>query len=291
MKIIKTLTPDNGGFYGELYKPNKDICPQKVLICFSGSDGDYKNCKLLAKWFCERGFNTFALPFVKMPGLPSEFIKVPADIVETAADWLHNYGFEKVGVYGISMGAELGLLAGSLSPKINAVIAVSPLYFVSAAFTFKKKGIVLPTSVYSWRGKELPHAELKERVPIGRILAGVLKRDISMRCIYDNEMENCPKKAEIAVENINGPILLISSEQDSMWPSYESGEKIVERLNRHDFKYSFEHIHYPVCSHYMIPMDTPTAKKIFAVERKYPQRCGESRRDAGERTIEFLEEW
>ncbi len=67
-----------------MYKPDKDICPKKVLRCFSGSGGDYRNCKLLAKWFCERVFNTFAMPFVKMPVLPSEFIRVPADIVETA---------------------------------------------------------------------------------------------------------------------------------------------------------------------------------------------------------------
>ncbi len=291
MKTIETLTPENGGFYGELYEPDGNTYPNKVLICYSGSDGDYESCKLLAKWFCERGFNTFALPFVKMPGLPSEFIRVPVDIVETAAKWLHEYGFEKVGVYGISMGAEMSLLAGSLSEEINAVIAVSPLYFVSAAFTFKKSQIVLPMSVYSWRGKELPHAELKGRTPIGKMLAGLLKRDISMRCIYDNEMENCPKEAEIAVENINGPVLLISAENDSMWPSYESGEKVVERLRKNGFKHHFEHIHYPVCSHYMIPIDMPAAKMLFAVERKYPEKCGESRRDAGERTIEFLKNW
>ena len=40
---------------------------------------------------------------------------------------LHSMGYEKVGLWGISKGAELALTAGSLLPGlVNAVIAVAP---------------------------------------------------------------------------------------------------------------------------------------------------------------------
>ena len=60
-------------------------------------------------------------------GLPGRFSRVPLDYLEAAAKRLHDMGYEKVGLWGISKGAELALTAGSLLPNlVNAVIAVAP---------------------------------------------------------------------------------------------------------------------------------------------------------------------
>ena len=51
--------------------------------------------------------------------------------------------YEKVGLWGISKGAELALTAGSLLPKlVNAVIAVAPMNTVCQGFV-KEKGVSL----------------------------------------------------------------------------------------------------------------------------------------------------
>ena len=64
---------------------------------------------------------------------------------------LHAMGYEKVGLWGISKGAELALTAGSPLPGlVNAVVAVAPMNTVCQAFV-KGKGIVfLPGSCWSF---------------------------------------------------------------------------------------------------------------------------------------------
>ena len=50
------------------------------------------------------------------------------------------------------------------------------------------------------------------------------------------------KKAEIKVENIKGPILIISGKNDDQWSATAMSNKIVERLQAHNFSYYNEHI-------------------------------------------------
>lgn len=82
---------------------------------------------MLAQVFQAQGLTTLALACVLEEGLPQKFLNVPIDPLEAAAKRLHDMGYEKVGLWGISKGAELALVAGSLLPGlVNAVIAVAP---------------------------------------------------------------------------------------------------------------------------------------------------------------------
>ena len=118
-----TLTPKTeftlkkDGFIGALYQPEQDEYPGKAVIMFGGSDGIYNLTKLVAEQYVKRGMTILALAYWNEPGLPDGFEKVPVDSVEKAVLWLRGQGFENVGLWGISMGAELALLAGSLMPQ------------------------------------------------------------------------------------------------------------------------------------------------------------------------------
>lgn len=92
-------------FHGELFQPIEDKYPGKALICFSGSDGGYEMSKLLAAVFQSHGLTTLAIAYVGEEGLPDKFVNVPIDTIETAAKHLHNLGYEKVGLWGISKGS------------------------------------------------------------------------------------------------------------------------------------------------------------------------------------------
>ena len=56
------------------------------------------------------------------------------------------------------------------------------------------------------------------------------------------ENKNAVKKAEIKVENINGPILVISGKNDDQWPAPEMSDQLMARLKRKGFKHDYEHI-------------------------------------------------
>ena len=153
----RNFTCEQDGFVGSLYRPEQDLFPGKALICFSGSDGNFQLTRKLATVFQSCGLTALALAYVMEDSLPDQFYRVPIDPLEMAAKRLHDMGYEKVGLWGISKGAELALTAGSLLPGlVNAVVAVAPISTVCQGFS-KKKGIqILPGSSWSFHGEELP---------------------------------------------------------------------------------------------------------------------------------------
>lgn len=105
-------------------------------------------------------------------GLPKQFSRVPIDYIEAAAKRLHGMGYEKVGLWGISKGAELALTAGSLLPGlVNAVIAVAPMNTGCQGFKKDKGNFFIPGSSWSFHGEELPYTAYKtEKFPLGQVL-------------------------------------------------------------------------------------------------------------------------
>ena len=56
------------------------------------------------------------------------------------------------------------------------------------------------------------------------------------------EDEKAVKNAEIEVEKINGPILILSGKNDDQSHATSMSNKIIERLNKNNFKYYNKHI-------------------------------------------------
>ena len=114
----ETFCIKTDGFHAELFRPEQDKYPGKVLICFSGSDGKFELARRLAAVFQSHGLTVLALAYVMEEGLPDQFYHVPIDTLEAAAKRLHEMGYDKVGLWGISKGAELALTASSLLPDL-----------------------------------------------------------------------------------------------------------------------------------------------------------------------------
>ena len=289
-----TYRVETDGFYGELFTPAEDKFPGKALICFSGSDGGIELSKILAGVFQTHGLTTLALAYVLEDGLPKQFSCIPIDYIETAAKRLHDMGYEKVGLWGISKGAELALTAGSLLPGlVNAVVAVAPMNTVCQGFK-KDKGIFfIPGSSWSFHGEELPYTAYKtEKFPLGQVLRESIRaKEVTMYDLYLPLVQDPDTAAVIKVEKITGPILLISSKMDVMWPSELAAEKIIKRLQESDFRYPYRHLSYDHGSHLFVPLDLPSAK-FFKGERgenKEPAR--KDRMDSLVQTLEFVSQW
>lgn len=295
MKMQNTtyrVQPD--GFYGELFLPAEDRYPGKALICFSGSDGGIGLSRMLAGVFQAQGLTTLALAYVLEEGLPDRFSKVPIDSVEAAAKRLHAMGYEKVGLWGISKGAELALTAGSLLPGlVNAVIAVSPMSTVCQGFV-KEKGIAfLPGSSWSFHGNEVPYTPYgMEKFPLGDILRKSIRiGDITMYDLYLPLVQHPNPDAVIRAETITGPILLISSQMDNMWPSEPAAEQIMARLQAQHFPYFYQHLSYDYGSHLFVPMDLPSAKFFKGDRGKNKENGRKARMDSLAKTLEFVARW
>ncbi len=290
----ETFRMKTDGFHGELFRPARDEYPGKALICFGGSDGKFELARMLAAVFQKRGLTTLALAYVMEEGLPDCFYHVPIDPLETAAKRLHEMGCEKVGLWGISKGAELALTAGSLLPNlVNAVAAVAPMSIVCQGFSEEKGITVMPGSSWSFHGEEVPYQSFGiEKFPFGQVLRKSLKaREVTMYDLYLPMVEHPDPAAVIRVENITGPVLLISSRMDTMWPSEPAAKRIMERLREHDFPYPYRHLSYEYGSHLFVPMELKLAKFFVGDRGKYKKPGRKARMDSLDKTLEFVSHW
>lgn len=282
------------GFHGELFRPEQDSYPGRVLICFSGSDGKFELSRMLAQVFQARGLTALALAYVMEEGLPRQFYHVPIDPLEAAAVRLHDMGYEKVGLWGISKGAELALTAGSLLPGlVNAVVAVAPMNTVCQGFS-KTKGItIMPGSTWTFHGEEVPYSSFRmDRFPLGKVLGKSLKaRELTMYDLYIPLVNNPNPDAVIQTERITGPILLISSKMDTMWPSGPAAEQVMKRLQQYGFPYYYQHLSYDYGGHLFVPMELRLAKFFRGDRGKYKELSRKARMDSLEKTLELVSRW
>lgn len=203
-------------------------------------------------------------------------------------------GYEKVGLWGISKGAELALTAGSLLPElVNVVVAVAPMNTVCQGFS-KTKGItIMPGSTWTFHGEEVLYSSFgMDRFPLGKVLQKSLKaRELTMYDLYIPLVMNPNPNAVIQVEKITGPILLISSKMDTMWPSGPAAEQVMKRLQQYGFPYYYQHLSYDHGGHLFVPMELRLAKFFQGDRGKYKELGRKARMDSLEKTLEFVTQW
>lgn len=223
-----------------IYNPAKGEAKNVALIYFGGSEGgmpswDYANDSLPLK-----GYPTLAVKYHEKREKP-HMVRIPLDSIHKLI--LHfksrpEIRGKKLVVDGVSKGAELVLLLGSMFKEIDAVTALAPSQVVWEAIDFEKWQ---DKSTWTYKGKDIPF------MPYNREIFENSKSRLDgyLASLKDKDT----KDAEIKVENIKGPILLFSGESDDSWPASDMGDKIMERLRENNFPYQFEHHVYPNASH------------------------------------------
>jgi hypothetical protein len=101
---------------------------------------------------------------------------------------------------------------------------------VTFPYTTQKRS----TSSWTYLGKEIPAVQVDWDMTEEMGWSGIFKG------IVNNQIET--SKAVINVEDINGPVLLISAKNDNIWPSAFMEKKIIERLDVNEFEHYYNHI-------------------------------------------------
>ena len=227
--------------------------PHPVVIVLSGSGGGFDLDK--AAVLSRHGFATLALAYFGVAPLPTWLHRIPLEYFEAALTWLSAHpeiDSARVGILGVSRGAELALLLGSTFPQIRAIVAYAPSSVAWAASgRDKSTGELIPC--WTWRGKPVPFAPLPLRGFMWRSAFPVvaLKRPVMFRDLFRSGLRNreAVERAAIPVENIRGPILLVSGGDDHLWPAAEMTEAIIARLKRNGSAHAPEHLHFAHAGH------------------------------------------
>lgn len=256
----------------------------KAMVVVSGSDGGIRWANEIASIFSIHGISSLAVAYWKTKYTSKTLALIPIQIIQSAVLWLKKNGYSKIGIYGVSKGAELALTSGSLISQIEFVIAVSPSCCVF-------EGIAKPaysnTSSWTWGGQPLPYASFQS-ISVS-VIKNILKNHEFgfVKQYTDVLAKNKNEENTIKVENINSPILLLSAKEDAQWPSADMGKMICDRLSKKEFSFPFHHeIFYPA-SHILCPVETKM-RLAYRMERQHSKECKESRKQALKMSLDWL---
>ncbi|MBW3600820.1 MAG: dienelactone hydrolase family protein [Planctomycetes bacterium] len=233
------ITVAQEGFAATYYDPPEGATPVGVVV-LGGSEGGRSARR--AKAFAAEGYAVLSLAYFKEAGTPDYLDEIPLEYFDKPIEWFAERPAmqgKKIVLVGGSKGAELALLLASRKAEVAGVIAISPS---SVAFQGIPRVFWPPRSSWSYKGKPLPF------VPYD-VSQGV--DPTNLRPLYELSLSHADvvAKASIPVEKIKGPILLLSGEDDGMWPASDMAESIVARLKENKFPHAFEHVPYEDAGH------------------------------------------
>jgi len=214
---------------------------QPLIVGFGGAEGGNLFASDVTKpavnGYVAKGYAFLAIGYFGAPGTPKELDRVSLEGVHKAIEEAARnpqVNGQCIAVLGGSKGGELALLLASYYPDIKAVVGLVPGYAVFMAHTS-----TADTASFSMNGKSLPFVPVPESaVPF------FYAPNRNLRLAFDEMIKDkvAVEKAAIAVERINGPILLVSAKHDELWPSMEMSEAIGQRLAKHKFPFTFKHV-------------------------------------------------
>ena len=242
-----------------------------LVLHGSGGAGGYE--RAYAERLAEHGYTALCVEYFDAPGVSDVLADIPLSYFADAAEWLLNQqsvAGQRVGVVGFSRGAEAALLVGAQFGRIGVVIAYVPSCYAFPAPTWMG-GIDNERAAWTLDRNPIPYLPVDEYVEgthdgaeeaLGADTPNASKDAVEQAT--DDELS----RATIEVEEIEGPILLISGGADRVWPSMEFADHIVDRLNRHNHSWSAEHLAYPEAGHAIrVPYRFEASDSIDSVHR------------------------
>ena len=248
------------GLVGAFFAP-RDQGPHPGVLVLGGSEGGL--VEGFAAALARHGFATLALGYFMLPGLPNKLVEIPVEMFRRALDWLQVQPQTAAGrpaVVGASKGGEAALLVAATYGDVGAVVGVVP-----SGVAFMGIGrSPLAQRHSSWTIGGRPVAFVPSRYNARVIREFASWRPIRLRVFYEAAMTNerAMDAAAFPLERIQGPVLLLSGQNDQLWPSADLAERAAARLRAAGHRWPVEHIAYQDCGHAVSLPHTPAVTEV-----------------------------
>jgi dienelactone hydrolase len=245
--VTRTEVRDNG-LVATFFRPSGST-PHPAVIVVPGSGGGVPEPS--AALLASHGIASLALAYFRAEHLPESLVEIPLEYFEGAIRWLRAQpavGTRPLGVMGGSRGGELALLLGATFSDFRAVVGNVPSGIVHAGIAGGARE-THPRPAWTYRGQPVPF--LSPRNAGQMASAPVTSAPLPLAPIFLRAMQDraAVEAATIPVERINGPVLLISGQDDQMWPSPALAEIAMKRLAERRFRFPYAHLSYPGAGH------------------------------------------
>lgn len=235
---VPALSPHHGQVSTTLFLAPSSSAPQPLLVAFGGGGGgnDWARDYMadIRDSLHQRGIAVLALCYFGCEDTPEYLDRISLDAIATRIleeARRPEIDASKIILMGGSRGGELVLNLASRFDYFHSVVAMSTSHVSFPAITLSSN-----TSSWTYGGEEVPY------VPATFAVIGpALKRDLYAAHSVMLADTVAVKRAEIPVENINGPILVVSGKLDDQWPATMMSERLMVRLAEHNFKHAATH--------------------------------------------------
>lgn len=226
---------DADGLVGTLYRPSTPG-PHPGVIVFHGSQAVVLH--ELSQLLATHGYATVALKYFDGPGLPSYLEDIPLEYFAKAIRWLT--GKEQVqstgiGLVGFSRGVEAALLAGVDYQGPATVIGYSGGGIIAPGVRGIPPREYLDKAAWTRNGTPIVQGNRVRRV-FETVQEQVYQHRCNVESVPDSVRSKVPQRMLeqnlIPVEEINGPVLLLTGSGDQQWPSPPLAALAIDRLQR-----------------------------------------------------------
>ncbi|MEJ2870228.1 acyl-CoA thioesterase/bile acid-CoA:amino acid N-acyltransferase family protein [Actinomycetospora sp. OC33-EN08] len=269
------------------------------VVCLGGSEGGHESQIGAALLLASHGFAALAASWVE-PGPDGQvaITEVPLERFTAAVSTLAGRDDVDAGrlvAMGISRGAE-GLLAACAAPgaaTLRGLVLVSPSSVTWQAVG--DEGGIPDTGSWTIAGRPVPFRPLPTGALMPQIVRNAWRLDADERAHRPSLLRLRPAyrsglaaggPGEIAAERVAAPLLLVSGDDDEVWPGGPMAVELVRRRARADD----EHVSHPGAGHLTrlgtVPTDAPWSAGIALGGERAGQAAAD--RDTTRRVLRFL---
>jgi dienelactone hydrolase len=265
----RTEVPGDG-FLGICFEPADRRAAGPAVLVVPGSTGA-EAMTPLAGLLASHAYTAMVAAYMQEPGLPSTLREIPIERLLAALRALadrDDVATGRVAVVSASVGTEGALAALAYGDAdVRAVVAIAPSSVIWQALP--DRGQAPHASSWSYGGEPLPWVPMRGERILPEIVRHELVRRFSRRPrptalhlfpAYAAGLRDGDAVARglIPVERIRAPLLLLSGQDDQMWPASDMARQIIERRRQRGTGAGDAHLDLPDAGHFLRPPITPT---------------------------------
>lgn len=306
---------DSDDLVGDVYLPPGDG-PHPGIVFFGGSEGgvpDGATLKLLAS----HGYAVLALAYFQPPEaayggdtdddrdwslLPEEAVEIPLEYVDAGVEWFSaraDVRDSPLGVVGASIGADIALVSATRHDDIETAVAYAPGGVIMEGISQESNPV---GALVAEDGESPPYVEYRTfRQFLKMLWCRVRRRPVEIARFYNEGLDKASDDeiaaATVPVEEVGGPVLLVSGGDDRLRDAERFGNLVVEQAQASAEDPPVEHLVYEDAGHWIGPPYFPcsgrqTAPFFMGLEMALggtPEAYARADTDSWPRVLETLE--
>ncbi|MCG8458595.1 MAG: acyl-CoA thioesterase/BAAT N-terminal domain-containing protein, partial [Holophagales bacterium] len=235
------------GLIGTLFLPSEKGSHPAVLV-IGGAIGGPLWSERYAAVLASHGFAALSLIYFGRRHLAPELVEIPIEYFTAAASRLLDHSEtnnDSIAIVGSSKGSEAALLTAAHFEQTTSVVCYVPPAVVYQGIQVDGP-ILTARSSWTWRGRTLPFVPCYQegsRFGMNTLmhLHELHSANLDSSYIVD--------RATIPTEKIAAPLMMISAEEDRIWPSPRMAEMILHRRMNLGQNLRTRHVSYAGAGH------------------------------------------